>query len=93
MYVAVCCSVVQSVLCAHDSVIYVSRIRHPVLQCVAVCCSVLQCVAVCCSVLQCVAVCGSVLTHSYMCHESDELFEVVSVFCETLLSVLQFDAV
>ena len=27
----------------------------PVLQCVAVCCSVLQCVAVCCSVLQCVA--------------------------------------
>ena len=29
--------------------------RTPVLQCVAVCCSVLQCVAVCCSVLQCVA--------------------------------------
>ena len=35
--------------------------RPPVLQCVAVCCSVLQCVAVCCSVLQCVAVCCSVL--------------------------------
>ena len=33
----------------------------PVLQCVAVCCSVLQCVAVCCSVLQCVAVCCNVL--------------------------------
>jgi len=33
-------------------------VRHvffPVLQCVAVCCSVLQCVAVCCSVLQYVA--------------------------------------
>ena len=29
----------------------------PLLQCVAVCCSVLQCVAVRCSVLQCVAVC------------------------------------
>jgi len=28
---------------------------QPVLQCVAVCCSVLQRVAVCCSVLQCVA--------------------------------------
>jgi len=28
----------------------------PLLQCVAVCCSVLQCVAVCCNVLQCVAV-------------------------------------
>jgi len=33
----------------------------PVLQCVAVCCSVCHCVAVCCSVLQCVAVYCSVL--------------------------------
>jgi len=39
-------------------------IRHPVLQCVAVCCSVLQCVAVCCSVLQCVAVCCSAIGYS-----------------------------
>jgi len=33
----------------------------PVLQCVAVCCSVLQRVAVCYRVLQCVGVCCSVL--------------------------------
>jgi len=39
----------------------------PVLQCVAVCCSVLQCVAVCCSVLQCVAVCCSVLQCVAVC--------------------------
>jgi len=38
-----------------------TRSRTPVLQCVAVCCSVLQCVAVCCSALQCVAVCCSVV--------------------------------
>jgi len=42
--VAVCCSVLQSVLqCV--------TVCCSVLQCVAVCCSVLQCVAVCCSVL------------------------------------------
>jgi len=35
-------------VCAGDGIIPL-----PVLQCVAVCCSVLQCVAVCCSVLQC----------------------------------------
>jgi len=34
-----------------------AELLPPVLQCVAVCCSVLQCVAVCCSELQCVAVC------------------------------------
>jgi len=32
------------------------KLGSPLLQCVAVCCSVLQCVVVCCSVLQCVAV-------------------------------------
>ena len=46
--------------------------KAPMLQCVAVCCSVLQCVvlssnihqhSVCCSVLQCVAVCCSVLCY------------------------------
>jgi len=41
--------------------------EHPVLQCVAVCCSVLQCVAVCCSVSQCVAVCCSVLQCVAVC--------------------------
>jgi len=40
----VCCSVLQCENPDEDM---------PVLQCVAVCCSVLQCVAVCCSVLQC----------------------------------------
>ena len=37
----------------------------PVLQCVAVFCSVLQCVAACCSVLQCVAACCSACV--YVC--------------------------
>ena len=41
--------------------------KVPVLQCVAVCCSVLQCVAVCCSVLQCAAVCCSVLQCAAVC--------------------------
>ena len=36
---------------------------NPVLQCVAVSCSVLQYVAMCCSVLQCVAVCCSVIQY------------------------------
>jgi len=39
----------------------------PVLQCVAVCCSVLQCVAACCSVLQRVAACCSVLQRAAAC--------------------------
>ena len=56
LYVAVRCSVLQSVAeCCR------------VLQCVAECCSVLQCVAACCSVLQCVAVCCSVLQCVAVC--------------------------
>ena len=54
---------------AHLQIETCKEIRHPVLQCVAVCCSVLQCVALCCSMrkelrhptLQCIAVCCSVL--------------------------------
>ena len=49
--------------CAHVH----RALLRPVLQCVAVCCSVLQCVAVCCSVLQCVAVCCSVLQCVAVC--------------------------
>jgi len=73
--VAVCCSVLQLVVCHWE--VLTSVCMWP---CVAVCCSVLQCVAVCCnrwcvmgcahfgmcdavccSVLQCVASCCSVL--------------------------------
>jgi len=64
----------------------------PVLQCVAVCCSVLQCVAVCCSVLQCVAVRTSTMDDemispehvcdmTYMYHDS---FMCAAVCCSVL---------
>ena len=74
--VAVCCSVLLSLkhishvlqpcvaaacCSAKPSVVETGNSLSPVLQFIAVCCSVLQCVAVCCSVLQCVAVCCSVL--------------------------------
>ena len=59
MYVNICifhdrhttvgCSVLQCVAATHDDASYATP---PVLQCVAVCCSVLQLVAVCCSELQ-----------------------------------------
>ena len=45
----------------------VSMCHTPVLQNVAVCCSVSPHVAVCCSVLQCVAVCCSVLQCVVVC--------------------------
>ena len=61
--VAMCCSVLQraAVFCVAVPRSSGKSLRHTVMQCVAVCCSVLQCVAVCCSVLQCVSLCCSVL--------------------------------
>ena len=53
----------------------------PVLQCVAVHCSVLLCVAVCCSVLQCVAVCYSVLQCVIVCCS---VLQCVAVSCSLL---------
>jgi len=70
--------------------------KTPVLQCVAVCCSVLQCVAVCCSVLQCVAVCCSVLLSrsvSSFTGCSDEIPMNYTCDAVTCCSVLQCIAV
>jgi len=56
----------------------------PVLQCVAVCCSVLQCVAVCYSALQCAAVRCSVLQYVVVCCS---VLQCVAVCCSVLLCV------
>jgi len=65
----------------------------PVLQCVAVCCSVLQCVAVCCSVLQCecshVSVACSLILPTLRCI----VMLCVAVCCSVCCSVLQCVAV
>ena len=63
-----------------------TRSGTPVLQCVAVCCSVLPCIAVCCSVLQCVAVHCSVLQCIALCCS---VMQCDAVWC----SVMQCDAV
>jgi len=56
----------------------------PVLQCVAVCCSVLQLAVVCCSVLQCVAVCCSVLQCVAVCCS---VLQYVAVCCSVCVCV------
>jgi len=61
-WVAVCRSKLQGVAVGGASrASPPACVRDPVVECVAVCCSVLQCVAVCCSVLQYAAVCCRVL--------------------------------
>ena len=94
MYVNICifhdrhttvgCSVLQCVAATHDDASYATP---PVLQCVAVCCSVLQCVAIGCSVLQCVAVSCSELRGVAETHDDASyatppaLQRVVAVCC------------
>ena len=65
--VAVCCNVLQCVVCAQRLALVHSLWYCSVLQCVAGCCSVLQCIVVCCSVLQCVAVYCNVLQCAVLC--------------------------
>jgi len=55
----------------------------PVLQCVAVCCSVWPCVAVCCSVLQCLALCCSVL----QCVADEETSRGTTSYTQTVFRV------
>ena len=63
----------------------------PIVQCVAVCCSVLQCVAVCCNVLQWVAVCCSVLLCVAVC--CCEIHTRVTAMTPLQLSLVQCSAV
>ena len=89
---AACCSVLQYVfVCERARSTRGEPNQRPVLQCVAVCCSVLQCVAVCCSVLQCVVVyrsvvqCGTVWCSVLQCVAvCCSVLQCVAVCCSVL---------